>query len=319
MLWYLPRSPWYSRVPMKLALKIDVNTYRGTRDGVPRLIDLLRARSAGATFLFTLGPDRSGRAIRRLFRPGVFAKAWRNNAVRSYGLGTLFYGTLLPAPDIGAKCADIMRNARDAGFEVGIHAYERVLWQQRAAAADAQWTHGQMELARARFEEIFGEPARVHGAAGWQMNRYAYRLTQRLGFGYCSDTRGNEPFVPIYQAEIVACPQLPTTLPTIDELIGRNGVTAANVAERLLELTSEPPATGHVYTAQAEFEGRRLAPVFAKLIEGWRAQGYELASLRDYLESLATRDLPRHEVAVGPLPGRAGTLALQGREFLVPA
>ena len=304
---------------MKLALKIDVNTYRGTRDCVPRLIDILQAHGAGATFLFTLGPDRSGRAIRRLFDPGVFSKAWRNQTVRNYGLRTLFYGTLLPAPDIGAQCADIMRRTRDAGFEVGIHGYDRVLWQHRAAGADAEWTRRQMDLACARFEEIFGEPARVHGAAGWQMNRYAYRLTQRLGFGYCSDTRGSAPFVPIYQAEIVACPQLPTTLPTLDEVIGLNGVTADNAAERLLELTRNPPETGHVYTAQAEFEGKRLAPVFEKLIEGWRAQGYELASLHDYLESLATRDLPRHEVAVGPMAGRAGALALQGREFLAPA
>ncbi len=156
---------------MKLALKIDVNTYLGTRDGVPRLIDILKAYDAGATFLFTLGPDRSGRAFRRLFHPGVFSRAWRNQTVRNYGLRTLFYGTLLPAPDIGTECADIMRRARDAGFEVGIHGYDRVLWQRRAAGADAEWTRQQMELACARFQEIFGEPARVHGAAGWQMNR----------------------------------------------------------------------------------------------------------------------------------------------------
>ena len=74
----------------------------------------------------------------------------------------------------------------------------------------------------------------MHGAAGWQMNRHAYRLTQLLGFGYCSDTRGSQPFVPIYQAEIVACPQLPTTLPTLDELIGMDGIDADNVADHLL-------------------------------------------------------------------------------------
>jgi peptidoglycan/xylan/chitin deacetylase (PgdA/CDA1 family) len=304
---------------MKLALKIDVNTYRGTRDGVPRLIDILKAHGAGATFLFTLGPDRSGRAIRRLFHPGVFSKAWRNQTVRNYGLRTLFYGTLLPAPDIGAQCAGIMRRARDGGFEVGIHGYDRVLWQHRAAGADAEWTRRQMELACARFEEIFGEPARVHGAAGWQMNRYAYRLTQRLGFNYCSDTRGSGPFIPIYQAEIIACPQLPTTLPTLDEMLGVGGVTVGNVAERLLELSRHPPATGHVFTLHAELEGMKLAPVFEKLMEGWRAQGYELTSLHDYLESLATRDLPRHEIAAGPVPGRVGALALQGREFLAGA
>lgn len=301
---------------MKLALKIDVNTYRGTRDGVPRLIEILKARGAGATFLFTLGPDRSGRAITRLFHSGVMARAWRTSLIRNYGLRTLLYGTLLPAPDIGRECADQMRATRDAGFEVGIHGYDRVLWQRRAATADADWTRKQMEGACRRFEEIFGEPARVHGAPGWQMNRFAYRLTQRLGFSYCSDTRGGKPFVPIYQAEIIACPQLPTTLPTLDELIGTNGLTAESVIERILELTAQPSPTGQVFTLQAELEGRRLAPRFENLLEGWHSQGHELVSLGDYLDSLAVHDLPRHVVGAGSVPGRPNPVALQEKEFL---
>jgi peptidoglycan/xylan/chitin deacetylase (PgdA/CDA1 family) len=301
---------------MKLALKIDVNTYRGTREGVPRLVEMLKARGAGATFLFSVGPDHSGRAIRRLFSPGTFAGARRSSLLRNYGLKTLLYGTLLPAPDIGRNCADILRGVRDAGFEIGIHAYDRMLWQHRAADADAAWTRRQMSLACERFQEIFGEPARVHGAAGWQMNRHAYRLTQRLGFNYCSDTRGSGPFVPVFQAEIIACPQLPTTLPTMDELIGTDDITADNVADRLLALTRTPSPTGHVYTLQAELEGRRLAPAFENLLDGWQAQGYELSSLHGYLESLVINDLPRHEVAMGSPARGNGAPAMQGREFL---
>ena len=33
---------------MKLALKIDVDTLRGTREGVPRLVELLKRKGAGA-------------------------------------------------------------------------------------------------------------------------------------------------------------------------------------------------------------------------------------------------------------------------------
>ena len=304
---------------MKLALKIDVDTYRGTRQGVPRLVEILKARDAGATFLFSLGPDHTGRAITRVFRSGFLGKVRRTSVLSHYGFKTLLYGTLLPAPDIGRECAPIMRETRDAGFEVGIHTWDHVLWQHKVAGADAQWTRRQMDLARARFQEIFGEPARIHGAAGWQMNRHAYRLTQRLGFSFCSDTRGSGPFVPICQGEIVACPQLPTTLPTLDEMIGVNGVNAGNVVDRLLELTRESPPTGHVYTLHAELEGMKLAPIFEKLLDGWRAQGHELVSLGSYLETLAFNDLPRHEVKVGPVPGRTGSLALQGREFLAGA
>ena len=38
---------------MKLALKVDVATLAGTRDGVPRLLEILARHQAGATFLFT--------------------------------------------------------------------------------------------------------------------------------------------------------------------------------------------------------------------------------------------------------------------------
>ena len=148
------------------------------------------------------------------------------------------------------------------------------------------------------------------------MNLYAYRLTQRLGFRYCSDTRGTRPFVPIYNAEIIACPQLPTTLPTLDELIGLDGITVGNVSRHLLDLTSNPPPTGHVYTLHAELEGNKLSAVFDELLAGWRAQGYSLVTLREYAERLDVSRLPRHVVAEGAIPGRSGTLAVQGKEFL---
>jgi undecaprenyl phosphate-alpha-L-ara4FN deformylase len=302
---------------MKLALKVDVDTYRGTRKGVPRLVELLKRHGAGATFLFSLGPDHTGRAIKRVFRRGFVGKVSRTSVLSNYGLATLLYGTLLPGPDIGRRCAAVMRAVRDAGFEVGIHSWDHVKWQDGVGKADAGWTERQMRLARERFEEIFGEPPRAHGAAGWQTNLHALRLTQRLGFDYCSDTRGSCPFIPVWRAEIVACPQLPTTLPTLDELIGTNGVTKKNVAEHMLDLTRERHALGHVYTLHAELEGgKTLAPVFEAMLAGWKSQGYELVSLRALAETLDLKSLPRNEIAIGAVAGRSGSLAMQGKEYL---
>src|SRR3954462_13222945 len=167
---------------MKLALKVDVDTYRGTRTGVPRLVKLLEKYQAGATFLFSLGADHTGRAIRRALRPGFMQKVSRTSVLEHYGVMTLLYGTVLPGPDIGRRCAAIMRSVRDAGFEVGIHTWDHVKWQDTVSSADAQWTPREMRLAYEPFAAIFGEPARVHGAAGWQMNRHAYRLTQQMDF-----------------------------------------------------------------------------------------------------------------------------------------
>ncbi len=300
---------------MKLALKIDVDTFRGTREGVPRLLDIVQRHAAGATFLFSLGPDHTGRAIKRALRPGFLRKVGRTSVVSHYGIRTLLYGTLLPGPNIGRRCASILRRVRDEGFEVGIHTWDHVKWQDGVANADDGWTGWQMALARHRFQEVFGEDAQVHGAAGWQMNKHAWRRTQSLGFRYASDTRGSHPFVPVIHAEIVACPQLPTTLPTLDELIGVDGVTEATVADRLLERTADD-RRDHVFTLHAELEGMKLAPIFEKLLEGWKAQGYELAAMRDLMEELRADALPLHNVVDAPVPGRSGTLACQGPPFL---
>jgi peptidoglycan/xylan/chitin deacetylase (PgdA/CDA1 family) len=140
---------------MLLALKIDVDTLRGTREGVPTLVTLLRKHGADATFLFSLGPDHTGRAIKRVFRRGFVGKVRRTSVVRHYGVKTLCYGTLLPGTDIGRRAADVMRATRDAGFEVGIHCWDHVRWQDGVAAADAEWTRAEMQRACDRFTDIF--------------------------------------------------------------------------------------------------------------------------------------------------------------------
>lgn len=246
-----------------------------------------------------------------MFRPGFLGKVSRTSVLEHYGIKTLLYGTLLPGPDIGQKCADVMRSVRDAGFEVGIHCYDHIRWQDHVAYKDAKWTQREMQRAVERFTEIFGEAPKAHAAAGWQTNRHGLRQTQHLGFDYSSDTRGSNPYIPTWDAEIIACPQLPTTLPTLDELIGRDGITVDNVAQHLLELTRAPSATGHVYTLHAELEGQKWMPIFEQLLQGWQAQGYELVSMRQYLQGFKLADLPRHEVKPGVVEGRSGTLALQ--------
>jgi len=160
---------------------------------------------------------------------------------------------------------------------------------------------------------VFGTEPSTFGAAGWQMNAHAFGLEQEYRMHYASDTRGTHPFLPEMQGRIYTVPQLPTTLPTLDELVGVDGVTVENVAEHLLKLTAgEAPVHGHVFTLHAELEGMALRPIFEKLLAGWRAQGYSLVATRTLAEGLDRKQLPVHTVVMGEVHGRSGTLALQG-------
>lgn len=296
----------------KLALKIDVDTLRGTREGIPQLLDILTRHRIGATFLFSLGPDHTGRAIKRVFRKGFLGKVARTSVLEHYGLKTLLYGTLLPGPDIGRHEADLMRQVHSQGFEVGIHCWDHIAWQDNVAHRDRPWTISQMRQAVERFQAIFATPPHTHGAAGWQMNHHAFAIENELGFEYCTDCRGTHPFLPVTaDGTPLGPPQLPGTLPTFDELIGINGITGDTVHLQLLEQTGSHPRDGHVFTLHAELEGMKLAGAFEQLISGWKAQGYELVSCRDLFRTLAY-PLPAHTIEYGNIAGRSGTLCLQG-------
>lgn len=308
-----------------LTLKIDVDTLRGTQEGAPNLVRLLGKHNANATFLYSLGPDHTGWALKRAFRPGFLKKVSRTSVVEHYGVKTLMYGVLLPAPDIGKECRKEMRATREAGFECGIHTWDHVVWQDNVRARDAAWTQEQMQKSFDRFAEIFGEAPHTHGAAGWQMNEHAFAQLDAFGMTYASDGRcrlTEEGFLADVHAgphrlsvagKASNCIQLPTTLPTLDEMLGRTisgtEITTTNIADAILRLTDEP--RDHVFTLHAELEGQKLAPIFEQLLKGWHSQGYEFASMSDYHQQVKTQTLPIKPICWGQLPGRSGELIVE--------
>jgi len=294
-----------------IALKIDVDTYRGTREGALRLADLLGRLGVRATFLFSLGPDHTGRAIRRAFRRGFLGKVKRTSVIEHYGVKTLLYGVLLPGPHIGRTCAGPMQDIARRGFEVGVHTWDHVRWQDGVARAGEQWTRRELSLARDQFIEVFGRPPLVHGAAGWQMNRYVPALQQELGFRYASDTRGTGPFLPVLDHAAATVPQLPTTLPTLDELIGRTDLHGADPVDHLLALTAGAAAGDNVFTLHAELEGGHYLAAFERLLRAWQERGVQLTDLATYASTLDVRALPRCSILEGTVAGRSGTLAVQ--------
>ncbi len=300
-----------------MALKVDVDTLRGTLAGVPALVALLTRLHLRATFYFSVGPDHTGRALKRILRPGFLAKVRRTSVGSHYGLRTLMYGTLLPGPHIGKRAGDVMRGVRDAGFEVGVHCYDHVRWQDGVVHADPEWTRREFERALEAFAAVFGQPPRSHAAAGWQLNPYTLTLEGESGLQFASDTRGSRPFYPTMGAIDGQCLQIPTTLPTFDELIGVDGCTARGAAEEILRITRLAP-TAHVFTLHAELEGLRLLRDFEWLLESWLGIGCLPIAMGDLAAQIGA-DSPRHRVELEPVPGRSGVLAVQGRLIEAPS
>jgi undecaprenyl phosphate-alpha-L-ara4FN deformylase len=296
---------------VRLALKVDVDTDRGTRLGVPSLAADCAEFGAPACFLFSLGPDQTGRAIRRVFRPGFFSKVSRTSVVQVYGLRTLLNGTLLPAPHIGRRNFTEMRRIRDAGFEVGIHCYNHYRWQDFMQRMDLAAVREEFVAAQAEFLRIFGSEAQTAGAAGWQSNANSREVYDEAGLLYSSDTRGTRPFFPRIGAKVYRTLEIPSTLPTLDELMGRPQFPDSAIAVHLLSLLD--PARLNVFTLHAEIEGMGRRWIFREFLAACRKSGVEFIRLEDAARTLlsARAGISVCEQAMGTVDGRSGFVATQ--------
>jgi undecaprenyl phosphate-alpha-L-ara4FN deformylase len=304
----------------RIGLKVDVDTLRGTREGVPRLMALFKKHGVDATFYFSVGPDNTGRAMRRVLRKGFAQKVARTSVLKHYGLKTLLYGVLLPGPDIGRSAGAVMRSVHDAGFEVGLHTFDHVRWQDYVATATQAWTRVEFERGLEAFNRVFGFLPQSHAAAGWQINEYALALEREYGLRYASDTRGGPPFFPLLAQGISPCAQLPTTLPTFDEILGVDGIDESTLADAVFRLcaaaaSGSAPAGAEedpqVFTLHAELEGMLLLEAFESLLVKWREAGAVITRMAKIHELAMRRPLPARTVVMGEVAGRSGRLAVQ--------
>ncbi len=293
-----------------LAIKVDVDTDRGTRLGVPALLQLFDELELRATFLFSLGPDNTGRAIKRIFRRGFFSKVARTSVISVYGVRTLLNGVLWPGPHIGRRNAAVMRTTRSRGHEVGIHCYDHIHWQDGLATMTCAEVFAEFEKARVEFERIVGEPARTAGAAGWQANAYSLAAYDAAGLTYASDARGQYPFYPRVDGIVYRTPQIPTTLPTLDELLGRPEYPVSQLAQRYFGwLSADRP---NVWTVHAEFEGLTWRNWFRDSLARLRAAGVKFVRLDELAATLGVdRPIPVCDLVPGEVDGRSGKLAVQ--------
>lgn len=283
-----------------------MDTYRGTREGVPRLVDILSRHGVTGTFFFTAGPDNMGRHMRRLLRPSFLAKMLRSRAVSLYGWDIALAGTLWPGRRIARNLGHVIRAAQDGGHEIGLHAWDHHYWQTRAGSVSVERLQDELARGVDALQRATGATPTCSAAAGWICNERVIEAKDRLGFTYNSDCRGRTVFTPEIDGRRYA-PQVPTTMPTYDEIVGRDGVDNDNYNDRLLEHAHEDRL--NVLTVHAEVEGIVCAPIFDSFLTLCRRRQIRLLPLRDLPQ--LEQSLPQDSIAQAPVSGREGDVCWQ--------
>lgn len=289
-----------------LTIKIDVDTEIGTRVGIPNLLALLKALQIPATFYISLGPDNTGRAIKRIFRKGFLKKCSRTNVISTYGIRTLLNGVLFPGPHIGTKHEKLLRSIKAQGFAVGIHAYDHQKWQDGTGLMSQEKLSTEFQKALNEFQRIFGTAAITAAAPGWQANAKTLEIYDQANLAYASDCRGITPFFPRIGSKIYKTLQIPTTLPTLDELLGRKKFPLENLISLYLSLLK--PKTPNVLTIHPELEGMKYLAWLRSFLLEIKKQKIQFINLN---EIATTQDFPICELKQKEITGRSGKLAWQ--------
>ena len=300
-------EPAENEQTITVGLRVDVDTYRGTRDGVPGLLKIFRKHDVQATFFFSVGPDNMGRHLWRLLKPAFLIKMLRSNAASLYGWDILLRGTFWPGPEIAKNLATVIRDTEDAGHEVGLHAWDHHRWQSHMHKMNAEQIHQDIKSGIDTLSAILKQPPRCSAVAGWKANQQVLIEKSKFGFLYNSDCRGSGIFRPVIDGTEYA-PQIPATLPTYDEVIGHDGITTENYNDYMLDLIR--PNQLNILTVHAEVEGIVCADMFDAFLQKAKTRNIHFVPMLELLPEDIT-SLPIDSVKTAPLPGREGWVCWQ--------
>lgn len=296
---------------MKIGLRVDVDTYRGTKMGVPALCRLFNEENIKASFFFSVGPDNMGRHLWRLLKPAFLWKMLRTKAASLYGWDIILMGTFWPGPLIGRKLADVIRKTSEAGHEMGLHAWDHHAWQARIDRMDADEICQSLKKGFDELASIIGRSPDCSAVPGWKSNDVVLKEKAGFPFKYNSDCRGESIFYPVVDGVKLPQPQVPVSLPTYDEALGRNGITNENYNEHILSLLKKDAM--NVLTIHAEAEGISCLEMFRDFIKKAKVAGAEFVPLGELVG--ASGNIEEGIAEMGSLSGREGWVSCQKKCF----
>ena len=276
----------------EVAIKVDVDTQRGYLEGVPCLLDILGKRGIKASFFFSMGPDNSGKAIRHIFNRGFLSKILRTKA-----------------PMIVASNPDVLKRAVDEGHDCAIHCWDHALWQDCLRRMTREEIRAELSKAMELFVQTTGTAPKSCAAPGWQASFDSLTVQDELGFDYCSDVRGARPFLPRMEGVLFRTLQIPTTLPTLDELQGGSQRNTESINDMYLDLLESGL---NIHTVHAEIEGILMGDMLKGFLDCCIEGEVAFPTLKEVAARFkGTTEAGISDVEMEIIPGRIEKVALQ--------
>ena len=269
-----------------LALKIDVDSHRGYREGVPSLLELFDRRNIIASFFFSMGPDKL---------PGFWSRLRGETC-----------------PTIISSAPGIIRDADRRGHDCGIHAWNPQEWKRDLDRLPVTTLEAILRKAVKNYIERTGHAPHGSAAPGWCVSDMSLRIQDELNVEYGSDTLGFYPFIPKMGRKIFSTPQIPTTLPQLEQV--RKQHPALKI-EQLASTMIESLQDGlNVLSLRAENEGIAQLELMEKILECCKSNEVRVLDLLSVSKTLQKKTLPVSEIDFHSTGHFHHEIAVQGKD-----
>ncbi|HTZ41684.1 MAG TPA: polysaccharide deacetylase family protein [Candidatus Omnitrophota bacterium] len=165
------------------ALRVDVESDRGIREGLPKLLDLLKKHNIKASFYLVMGGESNILEILK-YRRNMTSSAERS--MKIWTLKDKIRMALFPR-DFAAANKEILGRILNEGHELGVHGWKHREWTRGLNQIDI---NNEITKAVSKYEKLFGKKPISWASPGFNTNENVINILNESGFKFTSDFEG---------------------------------------------------------------------------------------------------------------------------------
>jgi len=166
------------------ALRIDLESDKGIKKGVPKILKLLKKHKIKASFYVVMGGEANFFDFLR-YRKAIPGE----RKIKAFSTIEKIRILLFPR-DFVKKNKKILKEIIDDGHELGIHGWKHRSWLRGFDKIDIR---KHLVLAKNKYIKIFGKEPLSFAAPGFKTDKKVIKILEELGFKVISDLPGNKP------------------------------------------------------------------------------------------------------------------------------
>lgn len=167
------------------ALRIDIESDKGIKKGIPKILDLLKKYNVKASFYLVMGGESNLLDILKYRN-----KVLKERKIKVFSKLEMVRMVLFPR-DFVRKNIQILRRILQEGHELGIHGWKHRAWTRGIGKIDIE---SHLRLAKERYIRAFKKQPISFAAPGFITNDKIISILDKEGFRVISDLPGKKPF-----------------------------------------------------------------------------------------------------------------------------